>query len=197
MENNNKELTISVNNALNAYRNTDENGRELLEHLFGKEVFELKDVKERIKTFEDAMNELGAEDPLVTLYESFLKDIPEKDNMDVDVTAYLKLRIIAAALNEGWKPKFDREEIRWYPHFYILTKEEYDRLDEDEKKECRVVGRAVSDACVGVGFFFSAASFAWSSSGKDYGYLLSFRTDELAEYCGKQFIDLWIEYLIG
>ena len=49
MENNNKELTISVNNALNAYRNTDENGRELLEHLFGKEVFELKDVKERIK----------------------------------------------------------------------------------------------------------------------------------------------------
>lgn len=197
MENNNKELTISVNNALNAYRNTDENGRELLEHLFGKEVFELKDVKERIKTFEDAMNELGAENPLVTLYESYMKDLPEKDNADVDVTAYLKLRIIAAALNEGWKPKFDGEERRWYPYFYIYTKEEYDRLDEDDKKNCRVVGRAGSNAVVHGGVVYASAYNAWSNSSAYYGSRLAFRTEELAEYCGKQFIDLWIEYLIG
>lgn len=194
---NNKELTISVNNALNAYRNTDENGRELLEHLFGKEVFELKDVKERIKTFEDAMNELGAENPLVTMYESYMKDLPEKDNADVDVTAYLKLRIIAAALNEGWKPKFDGEERRWYPYFYTYTKEEYDRLDEDDKKDCRVVGRAVNIAIVDGGVVFAGAFSAWSFSMTISGSRLAFRTEELAEYCGKQFIDLWIEYLIG
>lgn len=194
---NNKELTISINNALNAYRNTDENGRDLLEHLFGKEVFELRDVKERIKTFEDAMNELGIENPLVTLYDSFLKDIPEKDNSDADVTAYLKLRVIAAALNEGWQPKFTEDECRWFPYFYIYTKEQYDSLDEYEKKDCRVVGRAYSVANVSGGVVCAGAVYAWSYSYTDYGSRLAFRTEELAEYCGKQFIDLWIEYLIG
>ncbi len=194
---NNKELTISINNALNAYRNTDENGRDLLEHLFGKEVFELKDVKERIKTFEDAMNELGIENPLVTLYDSFLKDIPEKDNSDADVTAYLKLRVIAAALNEGWQPKFTENEYRWYPYFYMYTKEEFDRLDEDDKKECRVVGRAYYNADVYGGVVYAHAHYAWSFSSSYYGSRLAFRTEELAEYCGKQFIDLWIKYLIG
>ncbi len=170
MENNNKELTISAP----------------------------KTIMEMVKTFEDACQILGEYHSLVAHYKEIADRLEGYDGKELlDLYAFLKLRIIAAALNEGWTPKFDREEIRWYPHFYILTKEGYDRLDEDEKKECRVVGRAVSDAGVGVGFFFSAASFAWSASGKDYGYRLSFRTDELAEYCGKQFIDLWIEYLIG
>ena len=196
MENNNKELKISAENALKAYNATDEKGKELLERLFGREVFAPKNIMERVKTFEDAVKVLGDNNASVNQY-LFVANGPEMDETGNDLLAYLKLRIIAEALNEGWKPKFDGEERRWYPYFYIYTKEEYDRLDEDEKKDGRVVGRAGSSASVGGGVVCANASSAWSHSYAYYGSRLAFRTEELAEYCGKQFIDLWIEYLIG
>ena len=59
-------------------------------------------VTERVKTFEDALNELGEHNQLVAAYRCH-KDMADDDK---DLVAYLKLRIIAAALNEGWKPKF-------------------------------------------------------------------------------------------
>lgn len=196
MENNNKELKISAENALKAYNATDDNGKELLEHLFGREVFAPKNIMERVKTFEDAVKVLGDNNASVNQY-LFVANGPEMDETGKDLLAYLKLRIIAEALNEGWKPKFDGEERRWYPYFYIYTKEEYDRLDEDDKKDCRVVGRSGNFAFVYGGVAYASALYAWSRSLTTYGSRLAFRTEELAEYCGKQFIDLWIEYLIG
>lgn len=196
MENNNKELKISAENALKAYNATDANGKELLEHLFGKEVFAPKNIMERVKSFGDAVDILGIEHP-------FIKALKNHQNMfdgadgNEDVDAFLKLRIVTAALNEGWKPKFDGDERRWYPYFYIYTKEEYDRLDEDDKKECRVVGRASDIASVYGGVVCAYALSAWSYSGTYSGSRLAFRTEELAEYCGKQFIDLWIDFLLS
>lgn len=165
----NKKLEISAENALNAYNNTDVNGRELLEHLFGKELFEPKNIMERVKTFDDACKVLGDNNALVNHY-LFIANGPEMDDSGNDIRGYLKLRIIAAALNEGWKPKFDGKERRWYPYFYIYTREEYDHTD---------------------------AGGAWSPSYASHGSRLAFRTEELAEYCGKQFIDIWMDFLIG
>lgn len=196
MENNNKELKISAENALKAYNATDDNGKELLEHLFGREVFAPKNIMERVKTFEDAVKVLGDNNASVNQY-LFVANGPEMDETGKDLLAYLKLRIIAEALNEGWKPKFDGEERRWYPYFYIYTKEEYDRLDEDEKKDCRVVGRAFHHAYVYGGVVCAYAYNAWSHSYTHYSSRLAFRTEELAKYCGKQFIDIWVDFLIG
>lgn len=136
----NKELKISAENALAAYNNTDANGRELLEHLFGKEIF-TQDIKDKVKTFEDAVAILGDEHPLVAQFRVIESSFKEADN-NLHLFAYARLVIIAEALNEGWKPKFDGDECRYYPWFYIYTKKEYEELDEDEKKECRVVGRS-------------------------------------------------------
>lgn len=192
----NKEIVIRESDVLNAHKNADASGKELLEHLFGDTVFAKIDIRERVKTFDDAVDVLGMEHP-------FIKALKHHQNMfdgadgNEDVAAYMKLRIVAAALNEGWQPKFTEDEYRWYPYFYIYTKEQYDRLDEDEKKGCRVVGRAHYYAYVGGGVVFANAVNAWSYSYTYYGSRLAFRTEELAEYCGKQFIDLWIEYLLG
>ena len=193
----NKELKINAEKALKAYKSADSNGRLILEQLFGEELFNPKNIMDRVKTFEDAMNELGSEHKLVTLYESFMKDIPEKDDFDNDVASYLKLRIVVAALNEGWEPQFTEDEYRWYPYFYLYTKEEYNRLNEDKKKKCRVVGRSNYSAGVYGGVVYAYANCAWSSSYLDYGCRLAFKTEELAEYCGKQFIDIWMDYLIA
>lgn len=193
----NKELKINAENALKAYKSADSNGRLILEQLFGEELFNPKNIMDRVKTFEDAMNELGSEHKLVTLYESFMKDIPEKDDFDNDVASYLKLRIVVAALNEGWEPQFTEDEYRWYPYFYLYTKEEYNRLNEDEKKKCRVVGRSHSIASVYGGVAFAYADYAWSNSSANHGCRLALKSEELAEYCGKQFIDIWMDYLIA
>lgn len=85
-------------------------------------------VNERIKTFDDALNELGNEHKLVYEYKTLLSVATREDfladNLGYDVVAYLKLRIIAAALNEGWEPQFTTDEYRWYPWFTFWTEEE-------------------------------------------------------------------------
>ena len=191
-----KELKISVENAKAAYDNTDANGRELLEHLFGKEIFAPKDIKERVKTFEDAVAILGQEHPLVAQYRMIESSFKEADN-NLHLFAYARLVIIAEALNEGWKPIFDGEECRYYPWFYIYTKEEYEELSEDEKKECRVVGRSYFNAYAYGGVACAYASNASSNSYTNIGSRLAFRTRELAMYCGKQFIEIWEKWLFA
>lgn len=191
----NKELKISAENALAAYNNTDANGRELLEHLFGKEIF-AQDIKDKVKTFEDAVAILGDEHSLVAQFRVIESSFKEADN-NLHLFAYARLVIIAEALNEGWKPKFDGDECRYYPWFYIYTKKEYEELDEDEKKECRVVGRSGAYAFAYVGVVCAFAGSASSFSFTLFGSRLAFKTRELAEYCGKQFIDIWEKFLFA
>lgn len=191
----NKELKISAENALAAYNNTDANGRELLEHLFGKEIF-AQDIKDKVKTFEDAVAILGDEHPLVAQFRVIESSFKEADN-NLHLFAYARLVIIAEALNEGWKPKFDGDECRYYPYFYIYTKKEYEELDEDDKKECRVVGRSIYNAGANGGVVYAYAYYASSLSHSFHGSRLAFKTRELAEYCGKQFIDIWEKFLFA
>lgn len=186
-----KELKISAENALAAYNNTDANGRKLLEHLFGKEIF-AQDIKDKVKTFEDAVAILGNDNQSVIDYYV----IADKTCTE-DILAFAKLRVIAEALNEGWKPKFNCDECRYYPWFYIYTKKEYEKLDEDKKKEFRVVGRSYNDANALGGVVYAFADFASSNSYPSSGSRLSFKTREIAEYCGKQFIDIWGRFLFA
>ena len=191
-----KELKISAENALAAYNNTDANGRELLEHLFGKELFAPKDIKERVKTFEDAVAILGDEHPLVAQFRAIESSFKEADN-NLHLFAYARLVIIAEALNEGWRPTYDDDEYRYYPWFYIYSQNEYDNLDEDDKKKCRVVGRSYSYAAangvVAYAYAVNASSYSFSFNGSR----LAFKTRELAEYCGKQFFDIWVNWLFA
>lgn len=113
--------------------------------------------------------------------------------MGKDVVAFLKLRIITEALNEGWHPKFTEDEYRYYPWFYIYTKEEYDNFSEKEKRRC--VGRAGYGAYASGGLVCSDAGGASSYSGASYGVRLAFSNRDLAEYAGKQFIDIWADFV--
>lgn len=145
-----------------------------------------QDITERIKTFDDAVNALGDNHPLVSqCYRAIaaFKYEPMAENL----IAYTKLRVICAALNEGWEPTFDGEEYRYYVWFYIYTKEEYEKLDEEEKARC-VPLRSSN---------YAYADFAGSLSFSYYGVRLALKTRELAEYCAKQFIGIWANFLFG
>ena len=151
-------------------------------------------VTERIKTFEDACNALGDEHPLVTQYR-LTAAAYKGEPMTEDFIAYLKLRIIVAVLNEGWEPKFEKGEYRYYPWFYLYTKEQYDELDDEKKGRC--VFRSVSHSVANGGLSFASAFDAFSFSNSNGGSRLAFRTRELAAYAGKQFTEEWADFLFN
>lgn len=153
------------------------------------------DITERIKTIEDACNELGEHHPFVRMYNEGNNSCIAGMNGNLkDVMAYFALRIIVAALNEGWTPKFVPGERRWYPWFVLLTQEEIEDMDEENR---RVVGRANNFAYANGGLVCSYASYASSGSGTSNGSRLAFRTEELAEYAGRQFAQIFADFIFA
>lgn len=148
-----------------------------------------------IKTFDDAVNALGDNHPLVSQCYRAIATF-RYEPMSENLIAYTKLRVICAALNEGWKPTLDGEKYRYYVWFYIYTKEEYEKLDDEEKAHC-VPLRSYSNANAHGGLVYAYANVAGSYSFSNGGVRLSLKTRELAEYCSKQFIDIWVDFLFG
>lgn len=162
-----------------------------------EEVIDNRPITERVKTFEDACNILGENHPCVIAYNAFEHDVMAAvDAKEIaDVAAYLKLRIIAAYQTKGWKPEFTENEYRWYPWFYLYTQEEIDEMTEERKKEISLLlwgGTAYSGSSCGLGYVYSYAAFA--SSAAYYGSRLAVKSEELAKYFGRQFIEIWADY---
>ena len=193
--NNNETMSVNRENLLNAYKNASDEQRTFLENLFGSETFKPKDIRERIKTFADALHELGNDNPLVLAYQNTNLRDPEVAEDNRDIIAYLKLRIIVAALNDGWEPQFITGEHRWTPYFVLYTKEEIDEMDEETK--VRVVCRSYYNASAYGGVSFAGADYDSAYVNASIGSRLAFKSEELAEYAGTQFIDIFADFMLG
>ncbi len=89
------------------------------------------------------------------------------DTFMVGAKAALKLFIISNALNEGWEPNWnDSNEYKWYPYFKF-----------------------------GSGFGFSGSAYVNWGTNAGVGSRLCFKSKELAEYAGKQFEEIYNEFL--
>lgn len=148
-------------------------------------------VTARIKTFEDAVKATGMTLPF---------DDNQLSYLPKDVVAYMKLRIIAAALNELHEatleefPKFTTDEYRYYPWFFLYTQEEINEMDEEKKKSLWLFGGYSLDgsAC---GLACAGSSNAWSGSSSHISARLAVKSEALAKYFGHQFIDIWSDYV--
>lgn len=192
---NNETMSVKRENLLNAYKNASDEQKSFLENLFGSETFKPKDIRERIKTFADALHELGNDNPLVLAYQNTNLRDSDVASDNKDIIAYLKLRIIVAALNEGWKPQFIPGERRWAPFFMLYTKEEIDEMDEETK--ARVVYRSsyyayANGSVSGTRSYYDSA-IVYASIGSR----LAFKSKELAEYAGTQFVDIFADFMLG
>jgi hypothetical protein len=185
-------LTISAQKVRETYKNACKEGKKILEGIFGEDALKPKNIMDKIKSVQDAIDELGEDHILVKQYHALL-DAAERNN-DFDMLAYARLRIIAAALNEGWKPKFTKDEYRYYPYFYFYTKEQYNRLSEEAKEKCCLLGGA---ACIGsaAGVAYALSSYGVALSHTSVGSRVCFKSSELAEYAGVQFKELWRDFL--
>ena len=101
-------------------------------------------------------------------------DVPDFSMLPKDMRkhfeALYKMIVIAEALNEGWIPNWDNaNECKYYPYFVMSSSS----------------------------FAFVSALCDFSVACAGCGSRLRFKTRELAEYAGKQFIELWKEIQIG
>jgi hypothetical protein len=176
---------------IDAYRNGTDEQKKVLVGLFGE--IEPKNVMERVKTFEDACRELGKGHEYVKDYRA-LKEfgvyIPD------DVLAYYKIRIICAALNEGWKPDYtDDNQYKYYTWVFYADKSYVNKHPEINWHKIYTAfdHSDNSQHCA----FFRVDSF---TSLSDYGmYCPSrsiYKSRELAIYALEQFFDIYADYMI-
>lgn len=147
-----------------------------------REMLEIP-VTERIKTFDDAVEELGIEHPLVKQYMAAANG---NEPFSRNTIAYMKLLIIAAALNEGWFPNLQIKEKRWYPYYKIYSGDETDDIFPDS-------GYLFGASC---GLAFVNSFTAWSYAASFISARLAVKSKEISDYFGNQFIDIWAEYLL-
>lgn len=122
-----------------------------------------KDITKRVKTYADACAVLGIE--------PVNEDVLTKLGFTKDEIAYRKLKTIAEALNEGWRPNWDdSDEYKYWPWF--------------------VYNPAYA------GFANAHANYAASDSYAYFGSRLCYKTRELAAYAGRTFEGLYNDYLL-
>jgi len=123
-------------------------------------------IMDRVKTFEDA---LALADEKTR--EEFLRSLEGYNTKDE--IAYKKLKLITKVVNEGWVADYtDPLQRRYF-------------LWGGSLKDGALAGLlvAICDSALGVTYV-------------NVGYRLNFKSMEIAEYVGNQFLDLWNEYLL-
>lgn len=180
-----KELKISADDARKAYKNADNYGKKILEDLFGKKFYKI-DIKERVRCLEGAITTLGMKNQAVKDYYAIARKTYAKD-----IVAFAKLRVIAEALNEEWKPNTDTYKGNYYTSFILYTEEEYNELEEKKKLKCLEICRSGKERIYAEAVSKLAVSYV------DSDYKISFKSRELAIFCGRQFFDIWKDYLFG
>lgn len=147
-----------------------------------------------IKTYEDACEALGEEplpyepNPIMTLY-GIDYEVPPH------IIALMKLETISRALwGKDWMPEPDASgsKLFYYPVFALYTKSEIDNMDEDERGGL-LSAHALFGASAGFGYLYTGYRSSLASA--DSGFRLCQETREKALYFGKQFLELWAEYL--
>ena len=153
-----------------------------------------QDITERIKTFDDACKELGEEHPLVSQYYRAVASF-KYEPMAKSLLAYLELRIICTVLNEGWIPALNEDKYRYYPWFDMYNQSEYEAFNKNEKRQCFPL-KPYHNADAFSVIRCTGTHSARSCSYVIYGIWCTFKTEKLAEYCGRQFISIWADYLL-
>lgn len=147
-----------------------------------------------IKTYEDACEALGVEpifnepNPIMNLY-------GVEYEVEPHIIALMKLETISRALwGKTWKPEPDADGSKWfyYPVFTLYTQQEIENMDEDKRGGLL---SASADSGAGAGFGYLYTGGRSSAAGARNGFRLCQEDSEKAKYFGRQFLELWAEYL--
>jgi hypothetical protein len=149
------ELKIKKETAKKIYADAPNSLKEILAETFGKECFEKIEFTD-ITSFDDACAVLDLEP----------SDVYHEDDLP-DEKAYMKLKVIIKAINQGWTPDWNKTNQRkWFPYFNLSS-----------------------------GFGFSVTGSDYDRTFACVGSRLCFETEEKAQYAGKRFLNLYKEFI--
>lgn len=175
-------MEINIEKVRVAYDSADNAGKKMIRELFPN-FSELIPVTARIKTLYDACCELGFDH----FWIQNAQQVESLKKYDVNLCAFAHLRIICAALNEGWVAKPGNAS--YYPVFEFFTEAEVKEMNNKAADSLYIIEPKFDTEFTAVDYSFAAMSETESSC-------LRLKTSELAKYCGKQFIDIWMDYLL-
>jgi|WetSurMetagenome_2_1015567.scaffolds.fasta_scaffold757066_1 hypothetical protein len=141
------------------------------------------DIRDIIKTFEDAEKATDIYIPQWAL-----------EHLTNDIISYMKMTIIVRALNQGWEPKFIKGEYRYFPWYSLCTQDEIDNMDEDDIKNIVLFGGDANDGA-NAGLAYAYSYYFWSTAAANLGARLALKSEELAVYFGKQFIEIIKDFI--
>jgi hypothetical protein len=146
------------------------------------DIFRIVDeepITERVKTWDDALRE--------KVGEVHLRESEESGNWSDTMGAFLRLRVIVEALNEGWRPY--GEERRWFPDITITTPNKAETMNKfTPEGVIHPIKRPERTNEVA----FIAPVFDVADSW-EHPACLALKSRELAVYAGTQFLGDWID----
>ena len=191
-------MEINIENAKAAFNTADESVKQVLLALLPElkeetaQKADNRPITERVKTFEDACRVLGDTHQFVSEWSV----VSEITNISPDLRAFFKLRIICAALNEGWEPRFTEDEWRYYPWLLLWTEEELSEKSEEWKTDRHLISTGDYQTEDYAGLACAYSTVAPSPANASIGSRLCLKSDTLAAYCGRQFISLWADFFL-
>lgn len=162
-----------------AYKEADAAEKKKLRSLF-LDFDKIFPVTERVKTIVDAIRELGGDNFLVG-------NLANLNSDDENLRAFIQLRIICTALNDGWVAK-PEDNGGYYPGFMFYTDAEVKEMGDEVSDDLYVFPPKFDTKFFAVDCTFIASLISENC--------LLLKTPELAKYCGTQFIDIWMNYLL-
>lgn len=176
-------ITLDKDTLLCAYRAGNADQKEILEHLFGRDVFAPN--WREITSYEKACEVLGIET-------RGFKEVGDRPQYMRMANAMQQLLVICEAINAdgGW---YDKNGWGYYPVFVLYSKQEMNKLGEAECKrkgihQLLAVYNAYGVEYVGVCYGY--ASSRGADTDASYGFPLNLNSEEKAEFVGKQFFEL-------
>ena len=176
-------ITLDKSTLICAYRAGNADQKEILEHLFGRDVFAPN--WREITSYEKACEVLGIEP-------REFEEIGDRPQYMRMANAAQQLLVICEAINAGggW---YDKDGWGYYPVFVLYSKQEMDELGE---AECKRKGIHQLLAACGATYAETAGVRCASTDSRgagtsaSFGFPLCLNSEEKAEFVGKQFFEL-------
>ena len=178
-----KTITLDKKTLLAAYRAGNADQKEILEHLFGKDVFAPN--WREITSYEKACEALG-------IQAREFKEIGDRPQYMRMANAMQQLLVICEAINAGggW---YDKDGWGYYPVFVLYSKHEMDELGEAECKRKgihQLLAACFAYHAESAGVRCVGTDSRGAGAGAHCGFPLCLNSEEKAEFVGKQFFEL-------
>ena len=170
---------------------TREHVEQELASVFGKRNLRPTSVKERIQSLNDAIETLGYNHQYVIGYME-AEEALAKVGGDERAMAFFALRIIVAALNEGWK--WGGHSSCYLPMFELFPRDVLKGMTDDEAEDIQSVSSRRFPNIGGMAWKHNIDNMSLSAYAP---VCLMLKNESLARYAAEQFMQYWAKYILG